>query len=293
MSLYEKRSVSLKKLKDTLRAIFGSERPQAFVFVDELDRCRPDYAISYLETIKHVFDIHGLVFVLAVDYDQLSCSARALFGRDLNFEEYYRKFVQRSLSLPEPDSGAMRKLAEHYTARFLNLAGKRENATNLHTTLKYIVDLVVALRMTPRQIQEAFRILGHATAKSPRLTGQMFWCASAMATFLVCLKVAKRDLYQRIGTGKVSDLELGQFLNALNISNPNRWFVIYVTGRYEAEAINVLELGRTMKDLGYLPQGNELNPSVAFREYFDGWDYADDDRVRKTFVLIETAATFG
>jgi len=27
------------------------------IFVDELDRCRPDYAIKYLETIKHIFDI--------------------------------------------------------------------------------------------------------------------------------------------------------------------------------------------------------------------------------------------
>ncbi|GAI99518.1 unnamed protein product, partial [marine sediment metagenome] len=28
--------------------------PNILIFVDEIDRCRPDYAISYLETIKHV-----------------------------------------------------------------------------------------------------------------------------------------------------------------------------------------------------------------------------------------------
>ena len=71
---------ALQKLRDTLREVFGGDSPKAFLFVDELDRCRPDYAINYLETIKHVFDVHGLVFVLAVDYEQLECSAKALFG---------------------------------------------------------------------------------------------------------------------------------------------------------------------------------------------------------------------
>ncbi|WP_419182173.1 P-loop NTPase fold protein [Pantoea ananatis] len=33
-----------------------------FVFVDELDRCRPTYAIEMLETIKHLFSIENVVY---------------------------------------------------------------------------------------------------------------------------------------------------------------------------------------------------------------------------------------
>jgi predicted KAP-like P-loop ATPase len=39
--------------------------------VDELDRCRSDYAISYLQTIKHIFDIKAAVFLLAADRKHL------------------------------------------------------------------------------------------------------------------------------------------------------------------------------------------------------------------------------
>ncbi|WAF58355.1 KAP family NTPase [Aeromonas caviae] len=35
----------------------------AFILIDELDRCRPSYAVEMLETIKHIFDISGVVFV--------------------------------------------------------------------------------------------------------------------------------------------------------------------------------------------------------------------------------------
>ena len=38
-----------------------------FVLVDELDRARPNYSIEFLEIIKHIFSVNGLVFILAVD----------------------------------------------------------------------------------------------------------------------------------------------------------------------------------------------------------------------------------
>ncbi|MDA0944792.1 MAG: P-loop NTPase fold protein, partial [bacterium] len=33
------------------------------IFVDELDRARPNYSVRFLETIKHVFSIQGICFV--------------------------------------------------------------------------------------------------------------------------------------------------------------------------------------------------------------------------------------
>ncbi len=48
-------------------------RPLVF-FIDEMDRCRPTYAIELLERIKHFFDVEGIVFVLAMDKTQLGHS---------------------------------------------------------------------------------------------------------------------------------------------------------------------------------------------------------------------------
>ena len=71
-------------LKNAVREIVSSSSPRAFFIVDELDRCRPDYAITYLETIKHIFDIKGAVFILAADRQQLENSAKTAFGLDHN-----------------------------------------------------------------------------------------------------------------------------------------------------------------------------------------------------------------
>src|SRR4051794_22948003 len=60
LSVYEQRTKALGALKLELASAFGGSGLNALIMVDELDRCRPNYAVEYLETIKHVFDIHGL-----------------------------------------------------------------------------------------------------------------------------------------------------------------------------------------------------------------------------------------
>ena len=40
------------------------------LLVDELDRCRPTYAVQILEKMKHLFNVPN-IFVLAVDRNQL------------------------------------------------------------------------------------------------------------------------------------------------------------------------------------------------------------------------------
>ncbi|HEX6235342.1 MAG TPA: P-loop NTPase fold protein [Jiangellaceae bacterium] len=41
------------------------------VFIDDLDRCSPDKAVSLLEAINLVMDVPGFIFVLALDYEVL------------------------------------------------------------------------------------------------------------------------------------------------------------------------------------------------------------------------------
>ncbi|MBR0212977.1 MAG: hypothetical protein IJQ55_05220, partial [Alphaproteobacteria bacterium] len=72
------------------------------IIIDELDRCRPDYAVKTLEILKHFFDIPGFVFVLAIDEEQFKSSVETLFGTK-NFDGYKRKFINNSFVLPNPD----------------------------------------------------------------------------------------------------------------------------------------------------------------------------------------------
>ena len=49
---------------------FSDEQRRPLVFiVDELDRCRPPFAVNLLERVKHLFSVPGVVFVLVTNLD--------------------------------------------------------------------------------------------------------------------------------------------------------------------------------------------------------------------------------
>ncbi|MFQ2071641.1 P-loop NTPase fold protein [Aeromonas veronii] len=71
----------------------------AFILIDELDRCRPTYAVEMLETIKHIFDIPGVVFVLATDTEQLQHAIKVIYGDGFDAESYLGRFFHRRFTL--------------------------------------------------------------------------------------------------------------------------------------------------------------------------------------------------
>jgi len=73
-----------------------------FVLIDELDRCRPPYAIAMLERIKHLFEIPDVVFVVATDSEQLVHSIRAVYGQDFSGSRYLTRFFDLSYTFPAP-----------------------------------------------------------------------------------------------------------------------------------------------------------------------------------------------
>ncbi|SDR35671.1 P-loop NTPase fold protein [Pseudovibrio sp. Tun.PSC04-5.I4] len=73
-----------------------------FVFIDELDRCRPTYAIELLERIKHLFDIEGLIFVLATDTGQLAESVKAVYGSGFDGKRYLQRFFDQTYKFEPP-----------------------------------------------------------------------------------------------------------------------------------------------------------------------------------------------
>ena len=77
------------------------ERANRLVFfIDELDRCRPEYAIRLLERIKHYFDDERIVFVFSVNLSQLQHTIKAYYGADFDATRYLDKFFDLRVSLP-------------------------------------------------------------------------------------------------------------------------------------------------------------------------------------------------
>ncbi|WP_083567500.1 P-loop NTPase fold protein [Hyphomicrobium sp. CS1GBMeth3] len=80
-----------------------SVRRPFFVLVDELDRCRPSYAIALLERVKHLFDIEDIVFVVATDTEQLRHAVSAIYGSGFDGSGYLLRFFDRTYKFATPD----------------------------------------------------------------------------------------------------------------------------------------------------------------------------------------------
>lgn len=101
-------------VKDLCVAMDGEEE-KLYIFIDELDRCRPTYAIELLERIKHLLDVEGLVFVLALDKIQLAHSVKAVYGNDFDASGYLKRFIDIEYSLP---SASVNQFIDHLYEHF-------------------------------------------------------------------------------------------------------------------------------------------------------------------------------
>ena len=84
---------SLGALAASIDAMDASQTSPIYVIVDELDRCRPSYAIALLEEIKHLFDVPGVIFIIAVHADQLKHSINAVYGANFDSLSYLQEIL--------------------------------------------------------------------------------------------------------------------------------------------------------------------------------------------------------
>lgn len=109
---YQEKSTSIESfhagLKEMVQEIekSGTHKIPIFILVDELDRCRPTYAIEFLEVVKHLFGVPGIYFVIATDTTQLSHSVKAIYGQDFDAHRYLKRFFDQHYHLPKPDNFA-------------------------------------------------------------------------------------------------------------------------------------------------------------------------------------------
>lgn len=99
------RTAAMQQFRDALTALTVPARdgdpPHKIVFIlDELDRCRPDYALTMLEIVKHFFAVPNVHFVLGTNMVALENSVRSRYGADIRATEYLAKFVHLRMRFP-------------------------------------------------------------------------------------------------------------------------------------------------------------------------------------------------
>jgi dephospho-CoA kinase len=92
----------------------GGTLPLVFI-VDELDRCRPPFALSIIERIKHLFSVPGVCFVLVTHLPQFERAIHGAYGPTIDAHTYLEKFYHLRVTLPKDIDQPARQRSAYIT----------------------------------------------------------------------------------------------------------------------------------------------------------------------------------
>ena len=164
-----KEQIEAEKNLETLRACLkrlAAAKP-IILFIDELDRCRPDYAVDMLEVIKHVFDVENVKIVLVTNTKQLCAAINHRYGMEVDAQKYLDKFLKYSFALPDkvvaPFGMRQALVSVEYFKQLIQnsrMASELQALIDEHNlTIKFISDMIERNGLSLRETERLVRFL--------------------------------------------------------------------------------------------------------------------------------------
>ncbi|MEC9359706.1 MAG: P-loop NTPase fold protein [Pseudomonadota bacterium] len=208
---YEAAKTSMDAFRASLEALAATfsdgESPKPLVFIiDELDRCRPSFAIEVLEKAKHLFNVPNIVFVLGLDKRQLGHSIRGIYGAGLDVSGYLRRFIDFDYLLPPPEKGDFAKaLFKRFGLNeYFRTKNGRETRYEQEQALTMFSELFEAYDLSLREQVHCCSLLDVAIKTTPQnmMLHPIFLC------LLIVLKVKSPDVYANYVQQQMGPAEL-------------------------------------------------------------------------------------
>jgi hypothetical protein len=181
--------------------------------IDELDRCRPDYALEVLEVIKHCFSVPHVHSVLGVNISALENSVVARYGENIDAKSYLKKFIQVTLELPSTigDAHNRKQTSLEYLAHLIKEMGIPEHIAE---PLKSRLQLVLAVNNI--SLREIGQIVSSLTlANSDVLTNvNTYYGWIELLIDLVIVKIAFPEMFGRFLNANVTQKDLETYIGA-------------------------------------------------------------------------------
>lgn len=205
---YLQSQTDVKEFRERLENVvdeISDGHSQLVVIVDELDRCRPDFAVNVLEVAKHLFEVPRISFVLGLHEKQIHSSLRAVYGAGMDAAAYLRRIIDLSFDLPNP---TMLRYYDHlFKSLGLNALLEKYHLNSGSTSeIRFTRDLVLGLAslydFSLRDLEKCFLhiaiVLSNFAEKE-----EIF---PSMLIFLIMLHYQDRTMYARI-VNKDCDIE--------------------------------------------------------------------------------------
>lgn len=205
---------SLEYFRIELNKFAATQDKSVVVFIDELDRCRPNFAVQLIERIKHFFDVPNLVFVLLLNRKQLENAIKGVYGPETDAAIYLGKFVHLFLRLPKnisrdmTSSGNITAFIQDVLLRHDFDNSQAGLVKNFKTNLS---QWVVAADMSLRDIERACTLFVMSNVSDD----------TGFITYLIMLKIRHSGLYGRLVQNDASAHEEAISLLSLLIREKN------------------------------------------------------------------------
>ena len=193
----------LEKFKENLGILATNFRSRMnyplVIIIDELDRCRPTFAIDVLEVAKHLFSTDGVVFVLALNRRQLGHSVASIYGDRFDSLGYLERFVDVTFHLPPVDRKKF---------LFSELTEKCKERYGFDRNFQSAIDLLFTVYDLPdfnlRTASHYIRRLDYVLA-STGYDKNFSFMHSLVVTLI--MRSINRESYLRFHKGEISDDE--------------------------------------------------------------------------------------
>ena len=220
---YLKQRETKDELKDALEQLSTKvveETGQPLIFIiDELDRCRPTFAVELLERVKHIFDVPNMVFVFGINRDELCSSLQSIYGT-IDADVYLRRFFDMEFTLPEVDS---EKFGRHLMQRFglgeffgelSRNASNRVHSEEFGVLAYYFPALWGRLGLSLRDIDYCVRLIA-LVGRNLELRNFMHpW----LLGLLISLKLKNLAMYRQFIQGKCRAAEVMDYIDKIPAS---------------------------------------------------------------------------
>lgn len=188
---------SIEHFKDFLSTIPSSLREPSesplTVIIDELDRCRPSFAVEMLEKIKHLFSVPNVNFLLVINKTQLQESIKSTYGANINAHTYLQKFITIEATLPKKKGrdGDIEKYCQHLIDQY----GLENDDWK-----EYFTALGTQLNCSLRELERIFSNLA-IILMSERQGASVY---EPLISTICTLKVMRPGVFSRLAEGDIT-----------------------------------------------------------------------------------------
>lgn len=183
------------------------------LFIDELDRCKPSYAVKLLERIKHYFLLDNVTFVFSTNLLELSHTVNSFYGENFNGSNYLNRFFDLLLQVPQVN-------------RLSYFNYLRERTPNSLPNTDYETSQMAAISYFELNMREQTKLLmilnahinpeGLIKGDDFRTQGVGNIIITILAPFIVTLGLKNLNEQQRFLSGE-SNTELRKYLLSVNL----------------------------------------------------------------------------